>query len=146
MRLLLVFLAVIVLAPVMHGAECGARHSGSAVVGRISDGVLHRHWAVVADCAHPERPWVMAEDASVAAPPKNARPLSGNVLVVRAGAKVFLWRKTKDARILLTATALGPGRTGDSICVRTEAGAVLVGRVQGPGEVELMDSTKWKAQ
>jgi len=127
------------------GAECSARGPGSVVVRYIFDGVLHRYWAVVADCAHPERPWV-TEEISQANAEIEAKTALQATPVVEAGAKVILRKNEDGARIVLTATALEPGRTGDSIRVRIGSGAVLEGKIRGPGQVELIGKAKWNGQ
>jgi hypothetical protein len=150
MRHLWLSLSLLLFALPMYSAECGARNSGNVVVRYIPDGVLHRRWAVVADCAHPEWPWI-AEEAPWGAQPKDmaetATKLPPEMMpVVRAGSRVFLWKNTNGTRMVLTVTALGPGRIGDCIRVRTESGAILEGKVRGPDLVELMDPAKWDTQ
>jgi hypothetical protein len=136
---------LLLLASPAYGAECGARGPGSVVVRYIFDGVLHRRWAVVADCAHPERPWV-TEEVSQADAEIEAKAALETTPAVKAGANVILRKNEDGARIVLIATALEPGHTGDSIRVRVGSGAVLKGKIQGPGQVELIGPAKWNGQ
>src|ERR1700761_4670913 len=157
----------LVAAPLYAAACNAAQPSGSEGLGAdnqivepfvvdhyITDAILHRKWAVVVDCGHPDRPWTvkavpwssdtgMATLARVNAsqPAEIAKPL------VYAGAKVRLWRTAGSTDIELVGTALEAGGAGQTIHVRTGLqGAVLVGRVRGAGSVELFHSNRWATQ
>ena len=121
----------------------------------ITDAILHRKWAVVVDCGHPDRPWTVkavpwSNDTGMAAlsrvnasqPAEIAKPP-----LVPAGAKVRLWRTAGSTDIELIGTALEAGGAGQTIHVRTGLqGAVLEGRVRGAGSVELFHSNRWATQ
>ena len=114
----------------------------------IADPLLHRRWAVWADCAHPERPWVLAsasmqrnvETAAMAIPAKAAAPEA----LVHAGERVRLWHLSTASRIELEGTALETASEGQIIHVRTgKSGTVLAGRVRGLASVELSEPLRW---
>ncbi|WP_026443121.1 flagella basal body P-ring formation protein FlgA [Pseudacidobacterium ailaaui] len=139
------FLLLLLTAFPVQGAECSVRHEGKAIIRYLSDGVLHRRWALVADCAHPERPWKL-EEAATDLPTEGKESSTGgrsDPVVVRTGAKVVLVMSDAGSRVVLTVTALGPGQKGDLIHVRTELGAILQARVQSAGQVEFMNRPKW---
>ena len=140
-------------------AACSALTAAAPVESRrvdhyVTDAVLHRRWAVLADRTHPERPWTLQEvpwempskkllhvpvSAAAADPSAKATPL------ISAGMKVRLWRNDLGARIELNGTALESGLTGQTIHVRTGSrGTVLEGRVRGASSVELSTSGKWQ--
>ena len=116
----------------------------------ITDGLLHRRWAVVVDCAHPDRPWTLVDvpwqHAGVSAPTKAAiTDIAKAAPLIPAGAKVRLWSTADNASIELSGTALEAGATGQTIRVRTgQRGTVLEGRVRGAGSVELSTSNRWQ--
>lgn len=124
---------------------------GSQMDHYISDPLLHRRWAVVVDCSHPERPWTLKDvpwqEASRPAVSGQTRAgLSlGNTPLIAAGTRVRLWSSAGGARIELAGTALEAGAAGQSIHVRAGSrGTVLEGRVRGAGSVELSNSGKWQ--
>ena len=124
---------------------------GSQMDHYISDPVLHRRWAVVVACSHPERPWTLKEvpwqgAARPAVSPQTMAGLSsGNTPLIAAGTRVRLWSSAGGASIELAGTALEAGGVGQSIHVRTGTrGTVLEGRVRGAGSVELSSSGKWQ--
>jgi hypothetical protein len=122
----------------------------------ITDEVLHRIWAVLVDCAHPDRPWIAAEVPLQKVPPtalgESVKPIRAVSLkpapLVSAGAKVELWKSTDSARIRLTGIALQAGDMGERIRVRITQGkgAVVEGRVRGEHSVEIAAPAKWSAQ
>lgn len=125
----------------------------------ITDAILHRKWAVVVDCGHPDRPWTvkavpwssdtgMVETRMATLSRVNARqPAVIAEPLVAAGAKVRLWRTAGSTDIELVGTALEAGGAGQTIHVRTGLqGAVLEGRVRGAGSVELFHANRWTTQ
>jgi len=134
--------------------------SGFSVDHYITDAMLHRRWAVMVDCNHPDRPWTLRATPLLAEEPlppqmqlhaKQAKV----VLLVRAGAKVRIWRNAGGARIDLSGTALESGAIGQTIHVRTgQGGPALEGKVRGAESVELLvpdhwqneDAGRWRAQ
>jgi Chaperone for flagella basal body P-ring formation len=120
----------------------------------ITDAILHRKWAVVVDCGHPDRPWTVkavpwSSDTGMATLSRvNAsQPAVIEKPLVSAGAKVRLWRTAGSTDIELVGTALEAGGAGQTIHVRTGLqGAVLEGRVRGAGSVELFHSNRWATQ
>jgi len=124
---------------------------GSRMDHYVSDPVLHRRWAVVGDCSHPERPWTLREvpwqEASRPAVSRQAEAslALGNAPLIAAGTRVRLWSSAGGASIELAGTALEAGEAGESIHVRAGSrGTVLEGRVRGAGSVELSNSGKWQ--
>ena len=120
----------------------------------ITDAILHRKWAVVVDCGHPDRPWTVKavpweSDAVMATLSRvhASQPAAIVKPLVPAGAKVRLWRTAGSTDIELVGTALEAGGAGQTIHVRTGLqGAVLEGRVRGAGSVELFHSNRWATQ
>lgn len=116
----------------------------------ITDGLLHRRWAVAVDCTHPDRPWTLVDvpwqRAGVSMPAKAAiTDIAKTAPLVPAGAKVRLWSTANGASIELAGTALEAGTEGQTIHVRTgQRGTVLEGRVRGAGSVELSISDRWQ--
>ncbi|HEX3437209.1 MAG TPA: flagella basal body P-ring formation protein FlgA [Pseudacidobacterium sp.] len=138
-------------------AACNVLTGGHVVDHYISDRVLHRRWAVIADCVHPDRPWIAEETPWIEQAiggPQASMPLSAGPalkvapLIVAAGAKVVIWKDAGGARIRLTGTALEPGHEGELIRIRTEKdpNTVLEGKVTGVGLVELARPVRWNAQ
>src|ERR1700761_2103350 len=112
MQQALTFLLVLALSVALPShAACGAAPAGMRVVDHyLNDKVLHRRWAVIADCSHPERPWTMEEvslqhetvagspnisPAHVQAPPR-----------IAAGAEVEIWKVDAGGNIHLRGVAL----------------------------------------
>ncbi len=150
---LLFLLIAIALSSVASASVCGRlAEKGTSATSRdivdhyFFDAALNREWAVKVDCAHPERPAVIAE-----ADPDLNEKRSGSVTTVaietrkeaefvRAGSTVELWKKD-DAQIQLFGIALDSAPVGQSIRVRAGLGNhVLHGVVRGPKSVELADS------
>ena len=124
---------------------------GSRMDHYFSDPVLHRRWAVVVDCSHPERPWTLKEvpwqDASraVMVLQAGAGISISSTPLIPAGARVRLWSNASGASIELAGTTVEAGAAGQIIHVRTGArGTVLEGRVRDAGSVELSSSGKWQ--
>jgi len=139
-------------------AACsGVRPAGSADVHvidhYITDTVLHRKWAVMVDCSHPERPWTLEE---VPMQRKVSTSLNASHLLsersqsaplVAAGATVQLWRVAPDGSIHLRGVALDSGEEGQTIHVRVQhSTTVLEGKIRGAGSVELLISDRWKSR
>jgi hypothetical protein len=110
----------------------------------VRDWGLHRAWAVVENCAHPERPAQLQEIAwrADAGTAPGGRTKSGRAdlspVEVQPGMPVRVWRQTANMSIELQGTALQPGRRGERIAVRAGLGATVIeGRVVAPGLVEL---------
>jgi hypothetical protein len=120
----------------------------------ITDAILHRKWAVVVDCGHPDRPWTVkavpwSNDTGMATLSRvhASQPAAIAEPLVAVGAKVRLWRTAGSTDIELVGTALEAGGAGQTIHVRTGLqGAVLEGRVRGAGSVELFHSNRWATQ
>jgi hypothetical protein len=120
----------------------------------MTDAILHRKWAVVVDCGHPDRPWTVKavpwqSDTGMATLSRGnaSQPAAIAKPLVPAGAKVRLWRTAGSTDIELVGTALEAGGAGQTIHVRTGLqGAVLEGRVRGAGSVELFHSNRWATQ
>jgi hypothetical protein len=136
----------------MHSATCHANAgSGDLLVDHyVTDALLHRRWAVLVDCAHPDRPWILRDiqwksESLVSAHEQSHSSKMGRIVpLVRAGTKVQLWRMSDGASIHLSGTAIEAGVTGQTIHVRTgERNTVLEGKVRGPGSIELLPSNKW---
>lgn len=134
----------------------------------VTDAGLHRRWAILADRAHPERPWIAVPAASSATGPEGSKPkpkpqstnagggVAGQLALATAqvrqapppakapriilpGTAVTLWQQSGDARIELSGTAVDGGTMGSVVHVRTGPGrALLAGIVCGPGSVELI--------
>lgn len=116
----------------------------------ITDATLHRRWAVMVDCNHPDRPWTLqtappqVKESTLRRPQLSLKPAKA-VPVVRAGAKVRLWRNAVGASIDLSGTAQESGIIGQTIHVRTgQHGPVLEGKVSGAGSVELLVPDRWQ--
>jgi hypothetical protein len=134
-------------AAAARGAVCRSG-AGSEVWRYLDDAALHRRWAVIIDCAHPDYP------ASITSAPEitKANPvqiqiqtqmrkteLDAEPPVVTAGMRVILWSEEVRAEMRLTGTALASARTGETVRVRIGLeGSVLTGVVRGPGSVELV--------
>ena len=110
----------------------------------IADPLLHRRWAVLVDCSHPERPWtseLVAWQGKLPISLPKLAPIANAVKtppLIPAGAKVRLWRVDDSASIELSGTALEAGSTGQMIHVRIgRRGTVLEGKVRDAGSVEL---------
>lgn len=117
----------------------------------LYDATLHRSWAMVRDCSHPERPaWLLPTDDAI---PDAAMSQAGTVELqerphaayaktgvwVRGGARVVLWRTSGDVQIQLTGIALESAPLGAELAVRIGMqGAVVRGIVRGPDSVELI--------
>lgn len=160
MRRFLIFalsLVAVFGAHALRASACDANKGATAVESAglsidhyITDTTLHRSWAVMVDCSHPERPWILmptlhqVEDSA----PRRQHPPVKQIrvnLVVRAGGKVRLWRNADGASIELLGRALESGAIGQAIHVRTgNHGVVLEGRVRGAGSVELLISGRWQ--
>ncbi len=174
-RIAIAILSLIVLpaAAPLYAAACDApQPSGSGgagadhqIAGRsvaehsivdhyITDAILHRKWAVVVDCGHPDRPWTVKavqweSDAGMAALSRvhASQPAAIVKPLVPAGAKVRLWRTGGSTDIELVGIALEAGGAGQTIHVRTGLqGAVLEGRVREAGSVELFHANRWATQ
>jgi hypothetical protein len=149
MRRALTLSAVLATAVPLHAA-CTAASAGTHVVDHyITDNVLHRKWAVMVDCSHPERPWTMEEvpvqRMLVAAP--GSAPQATPLPSIAAGAEVLLWRADADAKIQLRGVALDSAKQGEMIHVRLlHSTVVLEGKVCGPGSAELVTLDRWKSQ
>jgi hypothetical protein len=147
--------AVPLLASVCGMAQPPGVESGPYIVDHyIADTILHRRWAVVVDCAHPDRPWTLKaalwqseSRVDAAAAMKGGHPVAIAQPLIPAGAKVRMWRTADGADIELTGTALDAGVAGQTIHVRTGSrGTVLEGRVRGVGSVELLHADRWTMQ
>lgn len=132
----------------------------------VTDRALGRSWAVLADRAHPERPWievpldtpgtvVRPEESAKAFPSSPQSGIAGKMTLAAAqfhnapapvaaprivlpGTRVTVWQATGDARIELSGTATDSAALGGVVHVRTAPGrALLTGIVRGPGSVEL---------
>ena len=161
---------LLVLWAAARPAACGLSHpqadAGAAFDFEhyVTDPALHRRWAVLADRAHPERPWVVVPAAARSAVPLAPLPetkpsLHGGVAgeltqaaaqveripppaaarrIVIPGMAVTLWQVSGDARIELRGTAADSAALGGVVHVRIGPGrALLAGIVRGPGSVEL---------
>jgi Chaperone for flagella basal body P-ring formation len=147
---------VVLLAMPMHATVCnkgaGLSQAESLRVDHyITDGLLHRMWAVAVDCTHPDRPWTLVDVpwqrvAGLTASTKAAiSDIAKTAPLIPAGARVRLWSTANDASIELSGTALEAGSAGQMIHVRTgQRGTVLEGRVCGAGSVELSISDRWQ--
>ncbi|QNI34145.1 flagella basal body P-ring formation protein FlgA [Alloacidobacterium dinghuense] len=150
--IVLYFLVVLLGGRHLLGSVCSTIQ-GTHTDHYIADPVLHRRWAAVVDCSHPERPWTLKEvpwqETSLPFASSGLKPkvIERATLLVLAGAKVKLWRKTSDGNIELEGTALDAGNEGQTIHVRTGSrGVVLEGKVRGAGSVELFASNKWQSK
>lgn len=141
----------------VHASVCNASASANEAAGTslsidhyITDATLHRRWAVIVDCHHPDRPWILQTaqpqiEKSTPYPPQLPVKHAKAVLVIRTGGEVRLWRNADGASIDLSGTALEPGSIGQTIHVRTgQRSAVLEGKVRGAGSVELLVSDHWQ--
>lgn len=156
-QLIAISLLALFAARSMHSATCsttaerGTISYGKLLVDHyITDIPLHHRWAVLVDCAHPDRPWTLHD-----APWQNESlfrahvqsPSAGTDWVVpsiRVGARVRLWHMADGANINLSGIAMEAGAAGQTIHVRTgEHNTVLEGRVSGVGSVELLPAEKW---
>lgn len=164
-----ILLVILSGAAALHAA-CGAEFSAKQADGMVvdhylSDGILHRRWAIVMDCNHPERPWKMelrkteteevawrdqpaarVHRAAVALPP----PVRSSPLV-SPGMQVRVWRSEADSRMEMTGTALKAGAAGQHIRVRVlnamgQPEVVLEGVVRGAGSVEMLAPVRWNSQ
>jgi hypothetical protein len=147
--LLLIFALLSQAAPLYAACTAVPTAKGARAVDHyITDNVLHRRWAVIVDCDHPERPWAMEEvkpwHETVSA---SSSPSHLPAPLIRAGAEVQLWRTSPDAHVNLRGIALDAGAEGQTIRVRVQhSTAVLEGKVRGAGSVELLTRNAWKAQ
>lgn len=126
--------------PVEKGAVAA---SGEAIDHYFFDAALNKKWAVEVDCAHPERPAVIAEADSQekhSGSEKTPSPVARQEAeFVRAGSTVDLWKKG-STQIQLSGVALDSAPVGQSIRVRAGLGNhVLHGVVRGSKSVELAD-------
>jgi hypothetical protein len=115
----------------------------------IDDAVLHRRWAVMTDCSHPERPWVLMEVPSERAISMSPKAMSPQHLKpsIAAGAEVQLWSVNPDASVHLLGIALDAGAKGQIIHVRLRhSTTVLEGRVCEAGSAELVIRDRWKSR
>jgi hypothetical protein len=150
-RILLLASIVLLCIQAARSIAAAPPGQGSRTDHYITDAVLHRRWAVVADSTHPERPWTLEEVPWKNEPNKPARAkagaFTGDMPLIPAGARVRLWRKGDGASIELTGTALESGMAGQTIHVRTGSrGTVLEGQVRGEDSVELSNSAKWQGK
>ncbi len=118
------------------------------------DAALGGVWALLEECAHPERPLhavmvrmeIIGGPAGIAA----ARNSSAGVMafsplldapLVRAGETVRLWQNSSVVRMELLARAEQAGRAGDQIWLRSDAGGFVQrmrGIVRAAGSVEML--------
>jgi hypothetical protein len=151
---------------VANSCGIGAGHGAMTVTGRTAgsdlslasvvvdhyffDPVLRNSWAVVVDCAHPERPAQMmpAHDPhEMAGADRNAFQAAQLRPWLRAGSAVRAWR-AGAVRIELSATAIESAPVGSKVKVRIRAGGtILEGVVRGADSVELTAGVSaWSAQ
>jgi len=123
-----------------------------AIIDRyVSDPALHRSWAVITDCVHPNWPPQLVEirpgearSAGTRNGPVRGKQVRGieqtlqpDTQAIQSGWRVELW-SDGPPRIRLSGTALESGSLGKLISVRAGLGAVpLHGIVRGPHSVEL---------
>ena len=152
LQIIVVLLLGLLMTRSMRSATCHANAgSGTLLVDHyMTDDLLRHRWAVLVDCAHPDRPWTLREVQWKKESPANAlgqlrSAEAGRIVsLVRAGDQIQLWRMTGDASIHLSGTALEAGAAGQTIRVRTgEHNIVLKGKVSGAGSVELLPTEKW---
>src|SRR5277367_6532052 len=147
---LVVLLAMPLRASVCNTGSVASQAESLRVDHYITDGLLHRRWAVEVDCVHPDRPWTLVDvpwqRAGGSAPTKAAIPdIAKTSPLIPVGAKVRLWSTANEANISLLGTALEAGSAGQMIHVRTgQRGTVLEGRVCGAGSVELSIADRWQ--
>ncbi|HMD21270.1 MAG TPA: flagella basal body P-ring formation protein FlgA [Alloacidobacterium sp.] len=147
---LVVLLAMPLRASVCNTGSVASQAESLRVDHYITDGLLHRRWAVAMDCAHPDRPWTLLDVPWQGAGPSALRKsaitdFAKAAPLIPAGAKVRLWSTAGGANIDLSGTALEAGAVGQTIHVRTgQRGTVLEGRVCGAGSVELSTSDRWQ--
>ncbi|MBT9330312.1 flagella basal body P-ring formation protein FlgA [Paracidobacterium acidisoli] len=149
MRAIPLLIAMLAGSPVAHAAPC---RSGSTT--RIyrywEDAGLHRRWAMMIDCAHPDHPalFMPSQETPAAgdAQSMEAARITPSSPQVTNGMRVTLWQRESAADMRLTGTALEAGHSGQKIRVRTGlSGTVLTGVVRGPASVELLPAaTGWR--
>ena len=145
-QIVVLSLLALLAGPPVRSSVCteNARVGDLKVDHYIADAVLHRRWAVIVDCGHPERPWTSqavpwrSDVQNTAIGPTQVASVARTLPSVPAGAKVRLWRVAEGANIELSGTALEAGSAGQMIHVRIgQRGTVLEGKVRGAGSVEL---------
>jgi hypothetical protein len=141
MKTLLILVFMMTAAPAF--AACGP--GGLPVI----DWALHRQYLVERDCAHPERPAMLAEVPWSDTTAERARvqghanspamaTLEHLPWLVHARMRVTLVGQTAETGVHLVGMALEQGHAGDEIRVRAGLhGTILRGVVRGPGLVEL---------
>jgi hypothetical protein len=154
MKRILIFLSPVLIATSpLCAAVCnpGGAEAQLRVDHYMTDALLHRRWAVMVDCSHPDRPWTLKAEPwpgrrrAATSPTESLRKSVTSTPLVHAGGKVQIWHVSDGARIELTGTSLETGYVGQMIHVRTgKRGVVLSGKVRGAGSVELSGSGKWK--
>jgi hypothetical protein len=133
-------------------AACGAGSVDMHVVDHyFNDKVLHRRWAVIVDCSHPERPWTMEEVTyrqEIVTNTPHLSPIDARLSPrIAAGAVVEIWKVDAGGNIHLRGVALDAAAEGQEIHVRLQhSTAVLEGRVRGVASVELLTQDRWKSQ
>lgn len=149
--MLLSFLIVMLSTAVrLYASACnGSGKTEQRVDHYVIDSLLHRRWAVMVDCSHPERPWTLA-----AAPWQSATAVNASTVnpvtplktpLVRVGQKVHLSRIDDKAKIDLTGTVMENGAEGEIVHVKVgRPAALLTGKVRSDGTVELIQPDKWK--
>ncbi|MHB1022544.1 MAG: flagella basal body P-ring formation protein FlgA [Acidobacteriaceae bacterium] len=128
--------------------------AGYRVRGVHWDATLGIGWALLEECAHPERPWTAvrvrgAENLHMhavhgvgsAAMPRPIAALPMLKPAVHAGDSVRLWQSGEWVRIELAAVAEQSGKVGDDIWLRVHRAGTLQqmrGIVRAPGSVEML--------
>lgn len=154
------FLIFALAAASAHASVCGTPSGDKTVQPRwrvdhyVYDASLKRDWEVLVDCDHLGAPARMklapegshltraANAATAEREPKSLQPVTNSQpapVVIRPGAPVEVSSAPNaPAQILLSGTAMEPGRVGQPIRVRINAsGRFLQGVVRGPHSVEL---------
>lgn len=154
------FLIFALAAASAHASVCGTPSGDKTVQPRwrvdhyVYDASLKRDWEVLVDCDHLGAPARMklapegshrvrvASAVPIGQKPKSAQPVTNfqpAPVVIRPGAPVEVSSAPNaPAQILLSGTAMEPGRVGQPIRVRINAsGRFLQGVVRGPHSVEL---------
>jgi hypothetical protein len=116
-------------------------HGGYRLQSVIHDYALGEVWPVLANCSHPEMPWMAVAPGYT----ENPFPVSSNsgdapqpMIVVASGAHVRLWRRDATAHIDLYGVALDSGQLNELVRVRAGSNStVLRGRVRAADSVEL---------
>lgn len=138
----------------LSASACDAFQQGSDKAGQrvdhyLIDSLLHRRWAVMVDCSHPERPWTLTAapwQSPVATHVFTVNPVpTPKALLVRVGQRVHLSHIDDTSKIELAGTAMENGAEGEIVHVKVgKPAALLAGKVRRDGSVELLQSAKWK--